>query len=524
VTRRARRRAAAVLLAAALAVPLATATLPLPAHADGGKGGGSGGHGDGGGHGGSGGTGGGGSGSQGGGSGGGSDGGGNEGGQGSGSGDSGKSGSGGDGSGNSGSGSGHSGSGDSGNSGSGNDGSGTDDSTTGDDSSSGGDAATSATAARATTAESRVGEGGGGDRRVVSAELVVADPTPGFGRAVARLGFAVIEQRNLPALGLTVARLRLPPGLTETAGRRLLQQRFPAIIADYNDLYRPTGSLSLPAPDYPRRLIGWGSPDPGCGRGRTIGIVDTAVEAGLPAFAAAAIAQRSFVEAGLAAADPAHGTAVAGILVATRRAGRAGGLLPGAALRVAAIFHRDQAGAPAADALAFALALDWLAAERVEIVNLSLAGADNAVIRLAVERAAARGTLLVAAAGNDGPAAPPAIPAAYPGVLAAAAVDAQRRPDPAGNRGAYIAFAAPGRQVWAASPEGGGYVSGSSFAAPFVAAALAAALEEGESADRATLERRLAERAVDLGAPGRDPVFGWGLIQARAPCSQSAAG
>ncbi|MFO1060944.1 MAG: S8 family serine peptidase [Dongiaceae bacterium] len=363
---------------------------------------------------------------------------------------------------------------------------------------------------------------GGSDRRVVSAELVVADPTPGFGRAVARLGFAVLEQRSLPALRLTVARLRLPTGVTETAGRRLLQQRFPAIIADYNDLFRPSGTTSLPAPDYPRRLIGWGSPDAGCGRGRTIGMIDTAIDAGLPAFAAAAIAQRSFVPAGLQAAAPDHGTAVAGILVATRRAGHGGGLLPGAALRGAAVFHRDGAGPPAADALAFALALDWLAGERVEVINLSLAGPDNAVIRLAVARAVARGLLLVAAAGPDGPAAPPAFPAAYPGVLAAAAVDAQRRPDPAGNRGDYVAFAAPGRQVWAPAPAGELSVSGSSFAAPFVAAALAATLGDGP-VDRPALERRLAASAVDLGAPGRDPVFGWGLIQARAPCSQSAS-
>jgi hypothetical protein len=85
-----------------------------------------------------------------------------------------------------------------------------------------------------------------GDRRIVAAELLVADPTPGFEQAVARLGFVVLERRSLPGLGLTVARLGLPGGLTEPAGRLLLRARFPAILADYDDLFRPSGAPSVP--------------------------------------------------------------------------------------------------------------------------------------------------------------------------------------------------------------------------------------------------------------------------------------
>ena len=105
--------------------------------------------------------------------------------------------------------------------------------------------------------------------------------------------------------------------------------------------------------------------------------------------------------------------------------------------------------------MAFAAALDWLSAERTPVVNLSLAGPDNMIVALAVQRAAAKGMVLVAAAGNDGPAASPAYPAAYPSVLAVAAVDAHRNPDPEGNRGDYIAFAAPGIQIWTPSHDGG---------------------------------------------------------------------
>jgi len=251
-------------------------------------------------------------------------------------------------------------------------------------------------------------------------------------------------------------------------------------------------------------------------------MIDTAVDDRLAALDPQHIRQRSFIPPGSAAADPAHGTAVAAIL-AGRPTRDGSGLLPGVGLRVAQIFTRDGSGREAADALSFAAALDWLAGEKVPVVNLSLAGHDNLLIQLAVERASAQGMLLVAAAGNGGPSADPAYPAAYPGVVAVAAVDARRHPDQRGNRGAYIAFAAPGDQVWSPSAEGGQYNSGSSFAAPFVAAALTAELMAGAPADRAQLEQRLAAAAVDLGAPGRDPVFGWGLVQARPPCAGTSA-
>jgi subtilisin family serine protease len=131
--------------------------------------------------------------------------------------------------------------------------------------------------------------------------------------------------------------------------------------------------------------------------------------------------------------------------------------------------------------------------------------------------------LLVAAAGNGGPGADPVYPGAYAGVLAVAAVDSKRNADPQGNRGDYIAFSAPGEQIWTSTSDGGEFNSGSSFAAPFLAAALTAELMAGAPADRAALEKRLAAAAVDLGPPGRDPVFGWGLLQAHPPCASASA-
>jgi hypothetical protein len=94
-----------------------------------------------------------------------------------------------------------------------------------------------------------------GERRIVAAELVVADTTPGFEAAVSRLGFTVLERRDLTGLGVSIARLRLPDGLDAPAGRALLRHRIPGLIADYVDLYRTDGPSSGAAADPRRRPL-----------------------------------------------------------------------------------------------------------------------------------------------------------------------------------------------------------------------------------------------------------------------------
>ena len=74
-------------------------------------------------------------------------------------------------------------------------------------------------------------------------------------------------------------------------------------------------------------------------------------------------------------------------------------------------------------------------------------------------------------------------------------------------------WAAPGADM-AVARSGGGYgvARGTSFAAPLVAGLLAAELREPDVAAAAAAVEKLAGGAVDLGAPGRDPVYGRGLV------------
>ncbi len=120
---------------------------------------------------------------------------------------------------------------------------------------------------------------------------------------------------------------------------------------------------------------------------------------------------------------------------------------------------------------------------------------------------------MIAASGNDNTGRS-ALPAAAPEVIAVTAVDAELRPYRRANRGRHIEFAAPGVDLWTAKGGGGGYVTGTSFAAPIVTA-LAARLGAGASIGITGLRARLAESAQDLGAPGRDTRTGWGLVRAQ---------
>ena len=140
-------------------------------------------------------------------------------------------------------------------------------------------------------------------------------------------------------------------------------------------------------------------------------------------------------------------------------------------------------------------ALSWAVASHPSVINISLVGPDNRLLARAIEAVERRGIAVVAAVGNDGPAAPLQYPASYPGVVSVTAVDARDRALPEAGRAAHLDFAAPGADLAAALPGGGyGRVRGTSFAAPLVAARLALA---------STVARLAAEASPGKGRIGR---------------------
>jgi minor extracellular protease Epr len=248
----------------------------------------------------------------------------------------------------------------------------------------------------------------------------------------------------------------------------------------------------------------------------SIGIIDTAINTTHPAFAHSQIITKDFAGEDFDA-PRAHGTAVAGLLVG--RGEQLTPLLPAAKLFAASVFYPRNEYAQGATMMNLVRALDWLAAGQVAVINMSLAGPDNKILGIVVNKIIDSGIAIVAAAGNEGPAAPAVYPAAYENVIAVTAVDNQQRSYRWANRGDYIDFAAPGVGIFTARSSGDfGRESGTSMAAPVVAALFACAREQQKKLagnNIITVQFIVAElikKSLDLGDKGRDPVFGYGLL------------
>lgn len=239
-----------------------------------------------------------------------------------------------------------------------------------------------------------------------------------------------------------------------------------------------------------------------------IGMVDSGVDVTHPALDDANIKTRSFVSPKADVPDF-HGTAIASIIVADAEDYR--GLAPSAEVYAATVFENDEERGEVASTVSLVRALDWLVTSEVDVVNISLAGPPNRLLETALSRASERGVMVVAAAGNAGPIAEPMYPAAYDTVVAITAVDASGKVYRLANRGQHLDLAAPGVAMLHAKA-GGGYSasSGTSFAVPFAAAA-AARLRHLQPGDD-TLDL-LHQSAQDLGPPGRDEIYGYGLLQ-----------
>ena len=360
---------------------------------------------------------------------------------------------------------------------------------------------------------------------IVRGEVLAFSPTDAVLARARAAGFPVLRDSTLAALGMRIVTLGVPRGTSTRRALRRLRRLDPGGIYDFNDIYTESG---LPERRTDERRSRAGNPvsPPGMASGTTrtaahargarsdgavsLGLIDGGVGTTQAVFQNTAVHRYG---CGGAAVPSAHGTEVASLMVG--RSAQFGGAAPGATLYAADVYCGKPTGG---NVQAIARALAWLASRRVAVINVSLVGPPNALLQQVVRRAVSRGFLLVAAVGNDGPAAPPLYPAAYPGVIGVTAVDARRRVLFEAERGPQVMFAAPGADIVAATtPAGFERVRGTSFAAPLVSGLLAARLDRPSPAAAREAVAALAQEAIHLGAPGRNPVFGYGLIGASLP-------
>jgi len=332
---------------------------------------------------------------------------------------------------------------------------------------------------------------------IVRGEILVSAASD---TAIAQLrsrGFVLEREQVIASTDIRLLVFKTPPGMVTRKALQELRNADPNGLYDYNHIYLESGSGAPPegegAPNADARASG---PTPRAGI--HVGLIDSGVDATHPAFSESLVHRWG---CGGTLHPDAHGTAVASILAAHARA---------------AIYAADvYCGTPTGGSIdALAAAFDWLAGERIAVINVSLVGPKNALLERIVGSLIERGYLIVAAVGNDGPAAPPLYPAAYPNVVGVTGVDAHRRVLLEAERGPQVMFAALGADLEAADLKHH-YVAvrGTSYAAPTVAALLAPSLSLPDRQAALAAIEQLAQSAVHLGvSPGRDLTYGFGLV------------
>jgi subtilisin family serine protease len=225
-----------------------------------------------------------------------------------------------------------------------------------------------------------------------------------------------------------------------------------------------------------------------------------------------------------------HGTHVAGIAAAARDGQGVAGVSTARVLAVKVLPYGSSVWSTT-DVLASGIALAAL--EGADVISMSLGCAcASATLERAVQVAWLKGSVLVAAAGNSDSDAP-FYPAAFPEVLSVAALGPDLQPwrwapGLGTNHGPTVDLAAPGEDVLSAASRwttsyghvyrGLGWVrmTGTSMAAPHVAGVAALVVEANPGLSNAQVVEVLERSADDLGAPGRDDAYGWGLVDAQA--------
>jgi|TARA_B110000211_G_scaffold117742_1_gene136370 hypothetical protein len=227
-----------------------------------------------------------------------------------------------------------------------------------------------------------------------------------------------------------------------------------------------------------------------------IAMMDSSIDVSHACFDQRKVKQKAFYPDG-AKPDYRHGTSMASVFTAEC------GLLAQADIYNAEVFGRTSKGLVIASAADLIRGLDWLLGMQPDIVSLSLSGPPNKVLSSALDTLLEQGIRVVASVGNEGPAAYPRYPAAHPGVIAITAVDEALNVYSRAVQGKHVRFAAPGVGIRLADADGDFIVKdGTSVAAAMAASALVSE----QSLD--DLERN----AQDLGVPGFDSVFGFGLL------------
>jgi subtilisin family serine protease len=335
-------------------------------------------------------------------------------------------------------------------------------------------------------------------------------------------GLTRVQSQNLPLLDATFYRWRISDGRSVDAVVRELSADGSIKSAQRNSIFRlqDDGKALSPAPEqYALRILHLPEAQAlSLGENIRVAVIDSGIDVAHPELAGSI--EASYDALGSKEGPHAHGTGIAGVIAAH---GKLKGAAPAARLLAIRAFGEKKSGAESTSFLVLK-SLDYAAANGARIINMSFAGPHDTAIERGLAAAAAKGILLVAAAGNGGPKSAPLYPGADRNVIAVTATDASDQLFTEANQGRYVAIAAPGVDILAPLPGGKyGVSSGTSLSAAYVSGVAALMLARNPALTADDVRLTLTQSAHDLGPAGRDDQFGAGEADALAAVSAVAA-
>jgi subtilisin family serine protease len=338
-----------------------------------------------------------------------------------------------------------------------------------------------------------------------------------------RHGLTRIASQNFPLLSATIGRFHIADRRSiEVASRefasdasvRSVQPNFRYLLQDQQSVPREgdpaqyaLAKLHLPEAHTLSR-----------GVDVKVAIIDSGIDAKHPELAGSVL--DSFDALGSKEGPHIHGTGIAGVIASHAKLM---GSAPAAKILAIRAFGQSAAGAES-NSYVILKSLDYAVGHGAQIVNMSFAGPKDALIERGITATAAKGVVMIAAAGNAGAKSSPLYPAANPNVIAVSATDAQDKLFPASNRGNYVALAAPGVDIFLPAPDQKYQMtSGTSFSAAYVSGLAALMLERDPALRADEVRTMLINSAHDLGSPGRDDQFGAGEADAYAAVKATIA-
>jgi subtilisin family serine protease len=360
-----------------------------------------------------------------------------------------------------------------------------------------------------------------GERRFVPDEVLTEFSAGASTQAIAqmarRFNLTQLESRRFNLIGTTFYRWRIgsrrsvPTVVSALGNQSIVAAVQPNYLFTVQEQTAPSAAIvhGDPAQYVLSKLEVEQAHQIATGKNVLVAVIDSAIDGGHPDLGGSIV--KNFDALGGKTDPQLHGTEMAGAIAAH---GKLLGIAPDVQVLAARAFDNTPGKARGTSFDIFK-SLQWAADNDARVVNMSFAGPADPALHRMLTAAYERDIVLIAAAGNDGPDAAPAYPAADPDVIAVTATDAEDNPFKMANRGKYVAVAAPGVEIVALAPDASYQMTtGTSVAAAHVSGIAALLLQRDPSLKPGDLRAILTATAKRLGGSGHDAESGVGLVDA----------